>query len=197
MDALKKGLEALLGQQVPPSLIRLLIIVSQEGKVSYERIREEVDDPEEALLIALSYRILIPVGDRPTSEWRDLLLLAKEEEVYRMPRVVEYLIRGALQRGRWEVKGAIEGTFQEIGEEDWALMPKLIRRMAKESEGGKITAHQIREICKEIGLEGKVDPLIAELKATGVMSPRLGSLPEALKANAPIYELNPLLIGVD
>ena len=56
-----------------------------------------------------------------------------------------------------------------------------------------MTAREIREVAQELGLGEKVDPLIAELKATGVMSPRLGSLTGALKARAPIYELNPSL----
>jgi len=35
--------------------------------------------------------------------------------------------------------------------------------------------------------------LIAELKGSGVMSPKLGSLAEVSRAGTPIYELNPSL----
>ena len=57
-----------------------------------------------------------------------------------------------------------------------------------------MTAREIREVALQTGFgEDEVGRLIAELKATGVMSPRLGSLPEALKDRAPVYELNPLL----
>ena len=40
----------------------------------------------------------------------------------------------------------------------------------------------------------KVDVLIAELKGSGVISPKLGSLPEVFRAGSPLYELNPSLV---
>ena len=39
----------------------------------------------------------------------------------------------------------------------------------------------------------KVDALIAELKDSGIMSPKLGTLAEVTRARMPIYELNPSL----
>jgi len=42
-------------------------------------------------------------------------------------------------------------------------------------------------------LGDRVDALIAELKGSGVMSPKLGSLAEVSRAGTPIYELNPSL----
>ena len=50
-----------------------------------------------------------------------------------------------------------------------------------------------RKYVRELDLEDKVDSLIAELKGTGVMSPKLGSLIEVIRQGSPIYELNPSL----
>ncbi len=69
-----------------------------------------------------------------------------------------------------------------------------MRSLVNRARGLRVTAREIREVALQTGFgENEVGRLIAELKATGVMSPRLGSLPEALKDRAPVYEHNPLL----
>jgi hypothetical protein len=45
--------------------------------------------------------------------------------------------------------------------------------------------------CLQLGLSNRVDGLIAELKAAGIISPKLGSVPEVNREGSPIYELNP------
>jgi len=45
----------------------------------------------------------------------------------------------------------------------------------------------------EFSLINRVDSLIAELKAAGFMSPKLGPLVEASMLGVPLYELNPSL----
>ena len=52
---------------------------------------------------------------------------------------------------------------------------------------------QIKKICNELGLGHRVNALIAELKGSGVMSPKLSSLAEVARTGSPIYELNPSL----
>jgi hypothetical protein len=46
------------------------------------------------------------------------------------------------------------------------------------------------KMCRELDLEDKVDTLIAQLKGTGVMSPKLGSVIEVIRQGSPVYELN-------
>ncbi|HIH96209.1 MAG TPA: hypothetical protein HA348_01745 [Thermoplasmata archaeon] len=72
-------------------------------------------------------------------------------------------------------------------------MPKLVQKLGEESKDCKVNAIQIKKICRELDLEDKVDSLIAELKGSGVMSPKLGSLIEVMKEGSPVYELNPSL----
>ena len=52
---------------------------------------------------------------------------------------------------------------------------------------------QIKKMCKELDLEDRVDFLIAELKGSGVMTPKLSSLAEVMRETSSIYELNPSL----
>jgi len=71
-----------------------------------------------------------------------------------------------------------------------------VERMASELKGRRITGVKIKEICKELALDDRVDPLLSELKAVGIMSPKLTSLTEASRAGSPIYEFSPsLLVG--
>jgi len=47
-----------------------------------------------------------------------------------------------------------------MGESEWEKMPKLVQRLGEESEGYRINAIQIKEICRELDLEDRVDSLI-------------------------------------
>jgi len=80
-----------------------------------------------------------------------------------------------------------------MGEPNWEQIPKLVARLEKRAKDHRITASQIKTVCNELGLGDRVDVLIAELKGSGVMSPKLGSLAEVSRAGTPIYELNPSL----
>jgi hypothetical protein len=80
-----------------------------------------------------------------------------------------------------------------MGELAWERMPKLIERLGEEAEDYRIAAVQIKKTCSELGLGDRVDTLIAELKGSGVMSPKLGSLAEVAREGSPLYELNPSL----
>jgi len=81
----------------------------------------------------------------------------------------------------------------EMGEPAWEQMPKLVERLGQQARDCRITVVQIKEVCAELGMGDRVDALIAELKGSGVMSPKLGSLAEGHRAGTPIYELNPSL----
>ena len=75
-------------------------------------------------------------------------------------------------------------------------MPLLVGRMASEVKGHRINGIQIKRICAELGLGDRIDPLLSELKACGIISPKLSSLTDVIRQGSPIYELNPsLLVG--
>jgi len=90
-------------------------------------------------------------------------------------------------------QGTRNDKYTEMGEPVWEQMPKLVERLGQQARDCRITTVQIKEVCAELDMGDRVDALIAELKGSGVMSPKLASLAEVHRARIPIYELNPSL----
>ncbi|MBW1717786.1 MAG: hypothetical protein JRJ77_18590, partial [Deltaproteobacteria bacterium] len=107
--------------------------------------------------------------------------------------IVRYLVKNTSKTGQWNPGYAIAELFKDMLEPNWEQMPTLVQELGEQAKDYRITAIQIKGICRELGLGDRVDALIAELKASGVMSPKLGSLAEVSRAGTPIYELNPSL----
>ena len=128
-----------------------------------------------------------------SAAWGDRLLLTEPAELYEIPNTVKYLVEDARKTGCWEAGYALAELFRDMGEPNWEQILKLVEQLEKQAKEYRITASQIKTVCNELGLGNRVDALIAELKGSGVMSPKLGSLAEVAQAGAPIYELNPSL----
>jgi hypothetical protein len=195
MNRLARALSGLSSQgELTNRLAQVLAHASERGRVAYHAIEEIISgDVEDVLLLGEEWRLLLPVRTLKSAAWEDRLLVAKPQEFYDVPNIVRYLVEDAGKTGHWNPEYAITKLFREMGEPDWERMPKLVEELEKRSKDCRITAIQVKEICSELGLGGKVDTLIAELKASGVMSPKLGSLAEVSRAGTPIYELNPSL----
>ena len=101
------------------------------------------------------------------------------------------MAREALKTGTWNSENAIGELFKEFRDPDCKQIPELVRSIAGEAGSHKTTGTQIKMICLRLGLSNRVDSLIAELKAAGIISPRLSSLSEVTREGSPIYELNP------
>ena len=111
-----------------------------------------------------------------------------------MPNVIRYLVREAMQSAKWYPEKAIKELFKELTDPAWEKIPELVRAIAEKSINHRISGNQIMKVCLQFGLSDRVDWLIAELKAAGIMSPKLGSIPDVMGAGSPIYELNPSVI---
>ena len=195
-DPLEKALSGILGPvKITSELSQVLAYAAVKGTVYYQEIKEIIkDDPEDILLLADKWRLLLPVRTAKSSGWEDRVLLLKDGEKYEMANVIRYLIRDALDTGRWDPEKSIIELFKEFGDPDWEQIPGLVRSIADKATDHKITGNQIKKICLQFGLSNRVDGLIAELKGAGIMSPKLGSIPNVLGAKSPIYELNPSVI---
>jgi hypothetical protein len=176
-------------------LARVLVQACKTGMVSYDEVEEIAkDDSADVLLLGFELRLLLPTRSaRGTLEWGDAVLLPKPGEMYKMPNVVKCLVEEASRTGWWDAGNAVAKIFMIMGEPEWEEMPKLVEKLGEKAKNCKINAIQIKRICRELDLEHKVDLLIAELKGSGVMSPKLGSLTEAIREGSPVYELNPSL----
>ena len=193
MNKLEKALSSFLSPgEVAGQLARLLAHAAKTGRVSYseaERIAKV--NAEDVLLLGIKWRLLLPVRTAKSAAWEDRVLLTESEEMYEMPNIVRHLVENASHTGRWDAAYAIAQLFRVMGEPGWERMPKVIERVGEEAKDYRVNAIQIKQVCAELGMADRVDALIAELKGSGVMSPKLSSLAALAKARAPIYELNP------
>ncbi len=115
-DRLEKVLSGILDPvEITSKLSQLLAYTAVKGTVSYQEVREIVkDDPEDILLLAEGWRLIVPVRTARSSSWEDRLLLLKDGEVYEIPNVIRYLVRDALDTGRWHPERAIGELFKEL-----------------------------------------------------------------------------------
>jgi len=181
--------------EITKKLSQVLTYAAVEGRISYQKIKEIIkDDPEDILLLADKWRLLLPVRTTKSSGWEDRVLVLKDGEKYEIPNLIRYLVKNAIATGKWDTEKTIIELFKEFGDPDWEKITGLVRSIAEKATGYKITGNQIKEICLKSGLNNRVDGLIAELKAAGIISPKLGSIPEVFGAQSPIYELNPSTI---
>jgi hypothetical protein len=195
MDKLEKAISALLEDaEVAVPLAAVLAYASKTGRISYNEVTEITgDNLEEVLLLGNKWRLLLPTRVEKSGAWEDRLLLCKPGESYELPNVVRYLVQNASKTEHWAPMRAIAEVFKEMDEPDWQKMPELLAELGESARNYQISATQIGQMCSRISLGKKVDVLIAELKAAGVMSPKLGSLAEVSRAGSPLYELNPSL----
>jgi len=192
-EPIRKALSSFLDSFTAP-LARVLAFAAETGQVSYDEVEKLVEDEvEEIMLSGNNWRLLVPARTSKSIEWEDRVLLLESGEIYEMPHVVQYLVREASRTGQWEPAKAVAEVFKAMGEPEWARMPQLVELLGRQAKANRISALQVKEACQELGLGERVDPLIAELKGSGIMSPSLGSLTEAVQRRAPIYELNPSL----
>jgi hypothetical protein len=196
--ALNRLGRALSGLSSQGELINLLVQVlahaTERGRVSYHEIEEIISgDAEDVLLLGNEWRLILPVRTLKSAAWEDRLPLFEPGEGYEIPNIVRYLVEEAKITGRWEAGRALAELFREMGETNWEQIPELVKELGQQAKNYKITATQVKEICSKLALGDRADSLIAELKGSGVMSPKLGSLAEVSRAETPIYELNPSL----
>lgn len=197
IDKLIKALSGFLKVNDAAALAIILDKAEENGSISYEDIETHVKgDIEDLLLLAFQWRLLLPVRAAKAGDWEDRMMIPKQGEQYRMPNVIRWLVKNALVSGEWDPEKAIIEVFKNIGEPDIEKMPILFERMVSGIKGHRINGNRIKSICKELGLEARVDPLVSELKACGILSHKLSSLTEVSRAGAPLYEVNPaLLVG--
>ena len=192
-EYLERAMSGVFGHgKLTSKLSQVLAYAAVKGIVSYREIKEIIrDDPEDALLLADEWRLMLPIRTKKSSSWEDRLLIIKDGEAYEIPNIVRYVAREALRTGTWNSKNAIGELFKELGDPDCKQIPELVRSITEEAGSHRITGNQIKMICLRLGLSNRVDSLIAELKAAGIISPRLSSLTEVSREGSPIYELNP------
>ncbi len=173
-------------------LAKALLRLSREQRMSFRELGEVLGtDPTEVLLAADEWRLILPVAMTKTSAWEDRVFESSPSSLYEIPNIIKYLVRGAEETGCWDPEGAVREMFKRMEVNDPATLAVLTTTLCKKARFHRITAGEIGKTCRELGLGDKVDTIIAILKGTGLMSPKMGSISEVLHTGTPIYEINP------
>jgi len=163
-----------------------LLLAARKGKVSYSEVGEEG-----MILLANAERLLVPVRTYRSLAWEDRVLTLKPGEEYEMPTVVRHMVLRAAEAGRWNPDHAVRRYLDEIGEMDRERVLELFHRVLEGSRWTrKISAEQLGDYAREVGLSGVLSRLTAELKGGGIISPCLQA---SLFSGSLQYEVNPSL----
>lgn len=178
--------------RVISQIASILEVASLKGTILYEEAREITgEDPEEPLLDAEEWRLLLPVRTMKSMAWEDRLFMPMERELFEMPNIVQRLVKDSLTGAQWRTTEAIGGIFGEMGDPAWQTIPEMVAAMAAAASSNTISANQIKRVCLDFGFSNKTDWLIAEMKGVGIISPRLSSPADVMRAGSPLYEMNP------
>jgi hypothetical protein len=196
IQKLEAALSSFLKVDDAAKIAQLLEAIVGSGKISYEEAKAMIgEDTEDILMLGYGWRLLLPVRAAKAGDWEDRMLTAQPGEIYQAVNVVKHLVKNANKTGRWDPETAIAEAFEDIGEPEIDKMSILVARIASEVKGHRISGIQIKRLCTELGLGDRVDPLLSELKACGIISPKLNSLTDSSRVGTPIYELNPSLFA--
>ena len=195
MKNLKEALKCIIDDTVlVRPLAEVLDLVCAMGRVSYGQIKEIGGaDTDELLILAYELRLVIPVKTLRTSAWEDRLLEFIDGALYEVPNIIRLLVANAKNTGCWDPGGAIEKIFEDMDVEESTRITYLVEELCRSSECHKISAWQIKNACKALELSQSADTIIADLKAAGIISPKLKVMSEVKQARAPLYEINPVL----
>jgi hypothetical protein len=198
IQKLKTALSSFLKADDVAQVAQIMEMLVTNGKASYEEIKAmSGDNVEDILMLCYGWRLLLPVRASKAGDWEDRILVAHSGEIYHTTNVVKHLVRNASETGRWDPETAVAEAFKDIGEPEIDKIQTLIARIGSEAKGRRISGVQIKRLCTELGLGDRVDPLVSELKACGIISPKLSSLTDPSRVGTPIYELNPSLFVGD
>ena len=197
MENLQRALTAFLGSRDPVGqLAQVLAVACETGVVSYSEVERASDEnAEDVLLVAWKWRLLIPVRMSRCGEWDDRLLIAEPGEIFEMPNIVRFLVQEAMKVGEWDSNSAVLRLFGVMEEPSWARIPLLVQNIHRRSSNNRIDVKVIKKACHEVGLEDRIDTLIALLKGSGIMSPNLAPIAKVARTGSPIYELNPCVFA--
>ena len=198
-DNLQKALETFLQKEDAAKLAPLLVKALEQGTLTYQDAEKLLgEDPEDMLILSYQWRLLLPFRASKAGDWEDRMMLPQPGETFQIPNVTRHMLKNAIATGLWNPVKAIEDVFNAIGEPDLDKMVPLVEGIASETRSHRVTGLAIKKVCAELGLAERVDPLVSELKACGILSHKLGALNEATRAGTMLYEINPsLLVGSD
>lgn len=176
-------------------LSRMLHMARSETAVTYSAIAAEVSEPEEAILAAWHWRMLIPAGTASRNlAWENAVLSFAPHTHLRMPPAVRKTVEQAVLTGYWEPHRVLGEVCPILEGRPAKTAAELLRQMGFTARDSVISARDLGGIMKQLRLRGSLDQLIIELKAAGAVSPYLTSTLGLFSGTSPQYEINPSLL---
>ncbi len=176
-------------------LSRVLHLAREEAAVTYPAVAAEVPEPEEILLAAWHWRMLIPVcsGARNLA-WENVVLSFAPHTRLKMPPAVQLTVEQASLTGCWEPHSIFAEACPILEGRPAKTVSELLRQMRLTAHDGILSGRILGGIMKQLRLRGSLDQLIIELKAAGAVSPYLTSGLGTFEGTSPRYEINPSLL---
>ncbi|MBW2589229.1 MAG: hypothetical protein JRD71_00675 [Deltaproteobacteria bacterium] len=193
MTHLERALKSFLRDET--LLEELASVLSQfcENDVTvYEPLREIAGDNLTDILLELwNCKLIIPVRSSKCGEWDSRILLAEPGESYEMPNISRVLVKNAQLSGVWDSQQAIVDLFKIMGEPEWEKIPDLVLEIKHGCIHHTISGARVGIACARKGLKNKTGTMIAVLKGSGIISPKLMAFAEVARSSSPVYEFNP------
>jgi len=169
----------------------ILAVVCKNGTCQFDALIDIAGDAISDLLLELwEWKLIIPVRSSKCGEWDSRVLVTKSGEAFEMPNISRVLVVNAIKIGEWNSWQAILDLFRAMGEKDWKKMPDLVLELKQSCVHYTINGARIGAACVHNSL-GKTGAIIAVLKGSGIISPKLMALGQIARATSPLYEFNP------
>jgi len=176
-------------------LSRVLHLAREEAAVTYPAVAAEVPEPEESLLAAWHWRMLIPVDSGARNmAWENAALSFAPHTRLKMPPAVQLTVEQATLTGCWEPHRVLGEACPILQGRPAKTVAELLRQMRFTAQDNIISARTLGGIMKQLRLRGSLDQLIIEFKAAGAISPYLTSGVGTFDGTSPRYEINPSLL---
>ncbi len=158
----------------------------------YKQIRKIAGDNLTEMLLELwNWKLIIPIRSSKCGEWDSRILLAEPGESYEMPNISRVLVKNAQLSGVWDSRQAIVDLFKVMSEPEWKKMPDLVLEIKQGCIHNTISGARVGIACARKGLKNKTGTMIAVLKGSGIISPKLMAFAEVARSSSPVYEFNP------
>ena len=171
-------------------LATLLSCVCKADSITYEELDLNDDVKDDTILLAYEERALLPMKSRRGSAWEDRILNFTEDERYHLPRVVKFLVKGAHEKGSWNVDESIGKVLEESGENDVARMVGYLNELITMAPKHEIEVGIMQMVSTKLELEMDMHDTLDRFVRCGIMSPRTQ---RTIHTGISWYELNPCL----
>ncbi len=193
MDHIQNSL-SFLGEEAE-EVAELLHLAQPEGGIRYMAVARQFPEPEELILAAWHWRLLIP-SHAPSKSlaWENVMLSFAPQALYKIPPAVREAVDLAAQTGVWQPHQAIIDSCPSLRGQAFKSVAEFLREIRFQERELRISATALGRIMKRLRLRSSLDQLVLEFKACGMLSPYLTSTLGSFTGKSPMYELNPSLL---